>query len=187
MIALSSVSPPFGEMNSALSKPPADRRQITRKIPGPISPTIVKVAEWLQTGISFCAWLLHQSTTSRAVRTAAVPCSAMPREGATVHNPIEFFIKGGRRYIPVAFRRLSCDALERALERRLTEDDQLPRIAKRAAELAATGDFEGFNALTVALKTEFDDADIGRLRRDSEARNAINDACQTAWYRKHGR
>ena len=69
----------------------------------------------------------------------------------------------------------------------MTEDDQLPRIAQRAAELAASGDFAGFNALTVALKTEFDEAEIERLRRDSEVRNAITDACQAAWYRKTGR
>jgi hypothetical protein len=65
-------------------------------------------------------------------------------------------------------------------------DSEREDIARRAQELANSGDFEGFNALSSVLENEYSARAVDPLRRDQEFRRSITERCQVAWTRKHG-
>jgi hypothetical protein len=71
--------------------------------------------------------------------------------------------------------------------RRIRMDDRRVAIARRAQELAESGEFEGFNALGGMLTDEFGAVAVDVLRRDLELKRVITDRCQQAWERKHSK
>ena len=66
-------------------------------------------------------------------------------------------------------------------------DRDQPALARRIEDLAESGDYQGFNAITGALikEQEFDPAALDGIKRDAEFRNRITDICHDAWARKH--
>ena len=65
-------------------------------------------------------------------------------------------------------------------------DSEREDIARRAQDLAKSGDFEGFNALSSVLESEYSTRAVDVLRRDYEFRRSITEICRAAWARKHG-
>jgi hypothetical protein len=57
-------------------------------------------------------------------------------------------------------------------------------VVQRAQELAASGDFEGFNALSPALTREFGERAVESLRRDYELRFKLTELCATNYEAK---
>ena len=68
----------------------------------------------------------------------------------------------------------------------MAERDQ-PALARRIRELAASGDYEGFNAVLGSLSGELDASSIEVIKSDTEFKHRITDLCREAWERKHAR
>jgi hypothetical protein len=54
-------------------------------------------------------------------------------------------------------------------------------------QLAASGDYPGFNAVIGALKDELSHMEVDLIKRDVELRCDISDTCHSVWQRKHAR
>ena len=64
-------------------------------------------------------------------------------------------------------------------------DRDAKTIARRAQELATSGDYEGFNSMVSTLAGEFDALAVDVLKRDMELRSLVTEVCRAAWERKH--